>query len=324
MTLNGDIQSSIASPVDGKLIPINCAEQPSSQLCAQDFIGMSELLAQLNLTQDQLPRLDNPASFRFKTTRHYASKITSNNPDDPLLRQILPLFKENVAEPGFSRDPLGEASFNAVPGLIHKYPSRVLMTVTGACAIHCRYCFRRHFDYQQNLPSLDKLEQMRSYIQNQPKVSEVILSGGDPLVLSDQALIDLLSFIESIGQIHTIRIHSRLPILKPSRLRSPFFDLLNKSRLSSVLVIHCNHPSEIDVECQSELLTVKPKLSALLNQSVLLKGVNDSSEVLAGLSQRLFAGGVLPYYLHLLDALISFLPPTLTLISHPAAPGAVL
>ena len=301
MTLNGDTQSLITSRAPAKLIPTHPADEESTQLCAQDFIGMDELLTQINLTRDQLPKLDTPSSFRFKTTRHFASNITPNDPNDPLLLQILPLTSENVTEPGFTEDPLDEAHFTAVPGLIHKYPSRVLLTVTGACAIHCRYCFRRHFDYQQNLPSLEKLEQMRRYIQSQPKINEVILSGGDPLVLTDQALIELLSFFESIEQIDTMRIHSRLPILKPSRLRSPFFNALQQSRLGAVLVIHSNHPAEIDEVTQSELLAVKPKLSALLNQSVLLKGINDSSAVLAKLSNRLFASGVLPYYLHLLD-----------------------
>jgi EF-P beta-lysylation protein EpmB len=301
MTLNGDTQSLINSHAPAKLIPITAIDEASTQLCAQDFISLDELLAQINLTRDQLPALDTPATFRFKTTRHFASNIAPSDANDPLLLQILPVLEEHLIEPGFSEDPLDEAHFTAVPGLIHKYPSRVLLTVTGACAIHCRYCFRRHFDYQQNLPSSEKLEQMRRYIQSRPEINEVILSGGDPLVLSDQALIELLRFFESIEQIDTMRIHSRLPILKPSRLRSPFFNALKNSRLSGVLVIHSNHPAEIDEVCQSELLAVKPKLSALLNQSVLLKGVNDSSTVLAKLSNRLFAAGVLPYYLHLLD-----------------------
>jgi len=262
----------------------------------------AELIAELQLD----PALINAArlataNFGLYTTRAYLSRIKRGDPDDPLLRQILPLAEECDKHPGFSHDPVGDLQKQSVPGLLQKYHGRALMITTGACAIHCRYCFRRHFPYQGTAPSESNWRAVINELSADSTISELILSGGDPLLLSNEHLAALVSDLESIPHLQRLRIHTRLPIVLPSRIDSGLCQLLKGTRLKSVVVIHANHPDEIDSEVEAALIALTSANVTLLNQSVLLKGVNDSAATLSELSESLFSAGVLPYYLHQLD-----------------------
>ena len=261
-----------------------------------------ELLNLLKLDQNLLPAAKSANQlFKLLVPRCYLSKIEPGNPDDPLLKQVLPLAAEHELNPLYELDPLKEKQANKIPGLLHKYPSRVLLTVTGACGIHCRYCFRRHFPYQQNRLSTKNIEAILAYLYSQPAINEVIYSGGDPLIAPDDYLAKLTAQLANIPHLNKLRIHSRLPITIPSRITEDLINWIKQSRLQIILVVHCNHPNEIDQTTKEALQKLKQANVTLLNQSVLLKGVNDSADVLATLSEKLFEIGVLPYYLHLLD-----------------------
>lgn len=246
--------------------------------------------------------------FPLKVPRQFVAKMQKGDPKDPLLLQILPTFTETVTVTGFVTDPLEEKSANPIKGLIHKYRSRVLIPVTGACMVHCRYCFRQHFDYQDNTPTHgfgNKLSQdwqaIREYIITNADINEVILSGGDPLSLSDRRLFAILEFIETMPQIRTIRLHTRVPVVIPERLDTPLLEKLQSSRCQIVMVIHANHPNEIDTNTAYHLMQARHAGVTILNQTVLLKGINDNADTLANLSEKLWMAGVLPYYLHVLD-----------------------
>lgn len=241
-----------------------------------------------------------PPKFALKVPYAFADKMVKGDLDDPLLRQVLPHKDEQIAVAGFTLDPLAENAHNPIKGLLHKYQSRVLITLTGACAIHCRYCFRQHFDYHANLPKGDELHNILSYITACPQVNEVILSGGDPLCVSNRRLTAFLQALASTS-ISTIRLHTRLPVVLPDRVDDELLDLLASLGKAVVMVIHSNHPNELDDNTKKACQRLKMANVSLLNQSVLLKGVNDNADILATLSHRLFACGVLPYYLHLLD-----------------------
>ncbi|WP_086930382.1 EF-P beta-lysylation protein EpmB [Agarilytica rhodophyticola] len=261
-----------------------------------------ELFSLLNLPAELLPAAQKAHTlFPLRSTRAYVSRIQQNNPDDPLLKQILPLGEELIETPDFVDDPLEEEDFTPVPGLIHKYHGRVLLIAANQCAINCRYCFRRHFDYQQHALSRQQWQQALDYISNNKDVEEVILSGGDPLAVSDRQLSWLVAALAEIPHVERLRIHSRIPIVAPSRITEELLATLKDSGLLVSLVIHCNHPQEIDEEVAAALTALKNSGIILLNQSVVLKGVNDTSETLITLSKKLFQSGVLPYYLHLLD-----------------------
>ena len=232
----------------------------------------------------------------------YLARITPGDTNDPLLLQILPQTQELISTPGYSDDPLEEADASPVKGLIHKYHGRVLLVASSTCAIHCRYCFRRHFPYQENRLQRHQHQQALDYISSDEEIHEVILSGGDPLTLSNSYLRWLVSAIEQLEQVSTLRIHTRLPVVIPDRIDSELLELLSsKSRLNIVFVIHCNHPNELDADVMSAMEKLKQSGITLLNQSVLLRDINDDADVLAALSHRLFECGVLPYYLHLMD-----------------------
>ena len=252
-----------------------------------------------------LPTTTGPAAaateFPVFVPRPYLQRIRPGDPSDPLLRQVLPVAEEMQPVPGFVSDPLEEQSASPAPGLLHKYPGRVLLVVNGTCAIHCRYCFRRHFPYSETPKSIAAWEPALHVIENDPSVHEVLLSGGDPLTQVDSLLDRLISRLESIPQLKRLRIHSRLPIVIPSRITAELIERLARSRLQVSLVIHANHPHEIDGTVQRQLLNLKGAGVTLLNQSVLLRGVNDQAATLIELSEQLLDGGVLPYYLHQLD-----------------------
>jgi len=214
---------------------------------------------------------------------------------------VLPVMAERNVLPGYNHDPLEEADANKVPGLIHKYHGRVLLIVTGHCGIHCRYCFRRHFPYADNQPSRQDWSQAFDYIRNDTSISEVILSGGDPLAVPDRHLQWMIGEIAAITHVKRLRIHSRLPVVIPSRVTSELVMMLAQTRLATSLVIHANHAQELDDHVMRALAPLRHAGVTLLNQAVLLVGINDAAEVLIALSERLFAMGVLPYYVHLLD-----------------------
>ena len=213
----------------------------------------------------------------------------------------MPRDEELQAIPGYTDDPLEEMHSTPLPGLIHKYHGRVLLIVSGGCAINCRYCFRRHFDYSNNTNSRQYLRDAVDYIASDPNISEVILSGGDPLAAKDSYLSELVSELGTLPQLKRLRIHTRLPIVIPQRITDDCLSWLGNTKLQTIMVIHCNHPNEIDRDVLKALRLLKDAEVTLLNQSVLLRGVNDSAATLSDLSEALFDGGVLPYYLHLLD-----------------------
>jgi EF-P beta-lysylation protein EpmB len=262
-----------------------------------------ELLEVLKLCPEQLLSGAILASeqFKLRVPRAFVGKMTVGDPLDPLLLQVLPHHLELEDYPDFVTDPLGEEQANQQPGVLHKYKSRFLLTLTGACAVHCRYCFRRHFPYQENLPKNEDWLNIKNYIESQPDINEVIFSGGDPLTLSNRKLKLWIDRLESLPQIKFLRIHSRVPIVIPNRVDEELVSLLKNSRLRIILVVHSNHAAELDdLTCAKLSLLVQQQIT-VLNQAVLLKGINNSAQVLVDLSYRLFDAGVMPYYLHVLD-----------------------
>jgi EF-P beta-lysylation protein EpmB len=231
----------------------------------------------------------------------YLARIVPNDPNDPLLRQILPTGDEAAAPPGYVTDPLEEADHRPVKGLIHKYANRVLLIASPACAINCRYCFRRHFPYHENSPSRAQWQEALDYLRADTTIHEAILSGGDPLAASDRQLAWLVKQLESIPHLKRLRIHTRLPVVIPDRVDESLLGWLGSTRLQKVVVLHINHANEIDQAVLDACTRLKQAGVTLLNQSVLLRGINDSVPTLAALSERLFEAGVLPYYLHVLD-----------------------
>lgn len=238
--------------------------------------------------------------FALRVPQSFVDRMEKGNPYDPLLRQVLPLNDEFEWHDGYSNDPLDEQN-NAIPGLLHKYRNRVLMIVKGGCAINCRYCFRRHFPYQENKGSKQVWQQSVDYIAAHPELNEVILSGGDPLMAKDEELRWLIDAISSVPHIKRLRIHSRLPVVIPTRITNALCDLLRETRLQVILVTHINHANEINLEFKQQMSRLRAINVTLLNQGVLLKGVNDSVDAQVALSETLFDAGILPYYLHVLD-----------------------
>lgn len=239
--------------------------------------------------------------FQLLVPLPYLSRIERGNPNDPLLKQVLPLDLEEITTPNYVIDPLEEADVNPLPGMLHKYDGRVLLTISGHCAIHCRYCFRRHFPYGANTPG--KLGWLKVFqaIQQDESVEEVILSGGDPLTLPDKYLAWFFDHLNAIAHLKRIRFHTRLPIVIPQRITVEFLNTLKTTSKQIIIVIHVNHPNELDVATQIMLKQLYQAGAVLLNQSVLLKGVNDCADTLITLHKRLFEQHVLPYYLHTLD-----------------------
>ena len=277
--------------------------QQNWQSALKDVITRpAELLDVLGLNPLLLSAAERGAKlFPLRVPRSFVSRIQKGNPDDPLLRQILPLTEEEIIVPGFSQDPLNEKSTNPVPGLLHKYNGRVLIVLAGACAINCRYCFRRHFPYQDNISGGKSWAAILDYIAADSSIYEVIFSGGDPLLANDNYLAKCMHDLAAIPHLKTLRIHSRLPIVLPQRITPEFASMLTSIRLQAIMVIHCNHANELDHSMAMAIDHLRQKKIIVLNQSVLLRGVNDDVQTLIDLSQRLFEFGILPYYLNLLD-----------------------
>lgn len=262
----------------------------------------AELCALLNLDKTWLAGAKQASTlFPLRIPREFVALMEKGNPHDPLLRQVLPLSEELTPTPGFSGDPLNESLYNPHPGLLHKYKSRVLLTIAGACAVNCRYCFRRSFPYRENNPGQQGWQQNIDYIKQAPNINEVILSGGDPLMLPDKQLAQLHESLCEIPHLKRIRIHTRFPVMIPQRIDAAFNHWFANSPLQSILIFHINHPNEISPAFRERLITLREKGVTLLNQAVLLKGVNDDLDTLTQLSEALFDTGILPYYLHVLD-----------------------
>lgn len=262
----------------------------------------AELLALLELSTDWLPAARAAAAqFPLRVPRGFVARMEMANPHDPLLRQVLPLGDELVATAGYKTDPVGDMASQLTPGLLQKYAGRVLLVTTGACAVHCRYCFRRHFPYSDENPRRGQWQTALEAIRADKTITEVILSGGDPLSLSDDHLQHLVGELNAIPHLTRLRIHTRQPVVLPERVNDRLIAWLSDSRLQKVVVIHSNHAQEIDSKVAAAIQRLRTVPCTVLNQAVLLRGVNDSVSALADLGETLFQAGVMPYYLHLLD-----------------------
>lgn len=238
--------------------------------------------------------------FPLRVPRAFVARMQPGNASDPLLLQVLTAREEFITAPGFTHDPLDEQR-SVVPGLLHKYRNRALLLVKGGCAVNCRYCFRRHFPYQDNQGNKANWLQALDYIRQHPELDEIIFSGGDPLMAKDHELSWLLDQLEDIKHIRRLRIHTRLPVVIPARITATLCQRLGSSRLQVLMVTHINHANEIDPPLRDSMARLKQAGVTLLNQSVLLRGVNNDADVLATLSNALFDAGILPYYIHVLD-----------------------
>jgi len=276
----------------------------------REQLKMSSLLPQQLLTRLGLPieLLDGLETahrlFPLRIPEAFIQRMQYANPQDPLLLQVLPVFAETSIATGFSYDPVGDLHSYAAPGILHKYQARALLIVTGACAVNCRYCFRRHFPYseQQIKPAL--WQQSLDYLSNDDSIHEVILSGGDPLILSTKRLSTLTRDLQNIPHIRRLRIHTRLPVVLPDRVTDELCQWLQQLPWPVCIVLHCNHAQEIDIDFQNACNKLKQAGATLLNQAVLLKCINDSTEAQRDLSEKLYSSGVIPYYLHQLDPVI--------------------
>ncbi|CAM4077361.1 EF-P beta-lysylation protein EpmB [Pseudoalteromonas byunsanensis] len=263
--------------------------------CPQTLLNMLGLESYFDTKDLEARRL-----FPVRVPLPFIKKMRYGDANDPLLLQVLPVHQEFLAKAGFNKDPLQEQQ-SAQPGVLHKYRSRILLMLKTGCAVNCRYCFRRHFPYQENQLNKRSLLDVVEYVKQHPQINEVILSGGDPLMAKDDAIDWLLNQLEPLEQLKRLRIHSRLPVVLPSRITETLCERLANSRLKVILVNHINHANEIDETFSQAMQMLKRANVTLLNQAVLLKGINDTSEAQIALSEALFEADILPYYLHLLD-----------------------
>ncbi len=239
--------------------------------------------------------------FRLHVPKYFKKLIDFSNSNDPLLLQVLPSKHEHEVSKGFTSDPVGDLDSRKAKGVIHKYHGRVLLIASGTCAINCRYCFRRSFPYTENNASSQNWKQAIEYLKENTDVHEVILSGGDPLMLSTKVLNNFTEQLKPIKHIKTLRIHTRLPLVSPSRINDKLINWLNNIKLNKVMVVHCNHSNELSDIHKNIFSAIKNTNTVLLNQSVLLKNINDDAQILSELSHKLFSYGILPYYLNQLD-----------------------
>ncbi|HKP95869.1 MAG TPA: EF-P beta-lysylation protein EpmB [Fibrobacteria bacterium] len=287
------------------IAPLGLAEATAWQKEMQGaFRSLEALLRYLDLDPALAPeRLAGDPAFPLLTPKSFASRMAKGDWRDPLLLQILPLARENAAAPGFCADAVGDLPSQIIPGLLHKYASRALMMVSHQCAVHCRYCFRREFPYGDLPRGQAGWDRAWAYLESAEGVDELVLSGGDPLFLDNRRLERILEKVLSLPGIRTLRVHTRLPIVLPSRVEPGLLSLLRAAadRKSLVLVVHANHAAELDADCAGALRSLRAAGALMLNQAVLLAGVNDDADTLADLSRALIRCGVLPYYLHQLD-----------------------
>ncbi len=263
-----------------------------------NFRSLDALASYLKWDEELLSRVLKNPKFPLNIPKRLAEKIEQNSLDDPILRQFIPLNDELTAHKGFVLEPVDDQRFARSGSLLQKYSGRALLVSTGTCAMHCRYCFRQNFDYSVKS---SKFEQELETLRNDPSINEIILSGGDPLSLSTRELSELLAAFSDIPHIDIIRFHTRFPIGIPERITPQFLALLSKQPKQIIFVIHTNHAKELDKQVLDSLKSLQKLGIPILNQTVLLKGINDSFEVLFNLSQTLITNGIIPYYLHKLD-----------------------
>jgi EF-P beta-lysylation protein EpmB len=308
---------------EGTFVPPHCAVEPAVGIGCQNesaaddtqrppvsdgrwqefmksaFRDRQSLLEYVGLEADVGPEAEE--GFPIFVTRPYADRIRRADPADPLLRQVLPTLEEDAAVKGFVADPVGDLDAAADGGLLHKYAGRALLITTGACAIHCRYCFRREFPYSDQSSRDQDFQPAIEYVRRHSEIHEVLLSGGDPWTLTDGALDRLMTRIESVDHVRRLRIHTRMPIVIPARVNGSLLNRIRSSRLVTWVVVHCNHAREIDSQVADALARLVDAGIPVLNQSVLLRGINDNVETLVELYEKLIDLRVMPYYLHQLD-----------------------
>jgi L-lysine 2,3-aminomutase len=262
----------------------------------------SEMYSELGIAPSSIQSSDQGESeFPVFVPLEFLRRMRKGDTNDPLLLQVTPLAAESIVDAGYVLDPVGDTKVERAPGLLHKYSGRVLMIVTGACGVHCRYCFRRHYTYSTAPKSIAQWQSAIEYIESDPTIHEVILSGGDPLTVVDDTLSQLVARLDRISHLKRLRIHTRMPVVIPQRVDASLCAWLEESRLAKWIVLHINHAQEIDSHVVHSVRRLQSTGSVVLNQAVLLRGVNDSVEVLAALCERLVDINVLPYYLHQLD-----------------------
>ena len=277
-------------------------KQPWQTALANTIKDPAVLLSQLGLSGKlNAINIDAIKNFPLRVPQAYIDKMRYGDQHDPLLRQVFPLIDESFNVSDFVTDPVGDALAVTSPGILQKYQGRALLLTTGACAIHCRYCFRRHFPYGDSNPLASQWQLTLKSIAEDNSINEIILSGGDPLSLNDTKLATLVADIEKIPHIKRLRIHTRLPIVLPERIDDHLLSWINSTKLNVIMVVHANHANEIDLLVSTALNKLRLAGCQLLNQTVLLKGINDSPQALYELSERLSEVNVTPYYLHLLD-----------------------
>ena len=257
------------------------------------LVGLPELAARVSEAA--------AAQFPLRVPRGFVARMRHGDPADPLLRQVLPLDDEDRVVPGFVLDAVGDREARGGTGIVHKYDGRALLVATGSCAIHCRYCFRRHFPYGEETAAANQWREALAYLAADPSLAEVLLSGGDPLSLATPKLAEFTDALAGLPHVRRLRLHTRLPVVLPERVDDALLAWLAGLPQQRVVVVHANHPNEIDAGVARALGELHRAGATVLNQAVLLRGVNDDVSAQADLSERLFEAGVLPYYLHQLD-----------------------
>ncbi|MCC7418673.1 MAG: EF-P beta-lysylation protein EpmB [Planctomycetaceae bacterium] len=292
----------ISCPAVSPAIDAHSGSSDWRRSLAQAVRDPDELITRLEL-HDSLrePARRAAETFPLMVPVSFLARMEPGNPHDPLLRQVLPVGAEEIIAEGFAADAVGDGNARAIPGLLQKYEGRALLIAAGSCAVNCRYCFRRHYPYGEEPRRLDDWQPALDAIAGDPTLHEVILSGGDPLMLTDHRLREMVERIAAIPHVTRLRIHSRLPIVLPDRVNDDLLNLLHEIGPAAVMVVHANHPNEIVGDCAAALQRLVQSGIPTLNQSVLLRGVNDAADTLAALSERLIECGVIPYYLHQLD-----------------------
>lgn len=296
----------VATPASG-LAPDGEGETSWKRSLSRAIRDPLELLRRLNLSESLLPAEgleDSDAAareFPLLVPESYLARMSPGDPDDPLLRQVLPVGEELRSAEGFSLDAVGDGEFRRTPGLLQKYSGRALLIAAGSCAVHCRYCFRRHYPYGDEPRRLSDWGPTFRELESDASITEVLLSGGDPLMLSDERLGEVIGRLDQIPHLRRLRIHTRLPIVLPDRVTDGLLQFLKQIRMTPVVVVHANHAAELTGDCAAALQRLSGSGLLLLNQAVLLRGVNDSVDALAELSELLIDLGVTPYYLHQLD-----------------------
>ncbi|WP_243049776.1 EF-P beta-lysylation protein EpmB [Dyella sp. RRB7] len=289
-----------ASP-GARTTPATTHQADWRQLWREAITDANALLAMLGLEHlaSRLPADD--AGFALRVPRGFVSRMRPGDARDPLLLQVLPQLAELDQVPGFSTDAVGDMAARSAQGVLHKYDGRALLIASGSCAINCRYCFRRHFPYGDEMAAAGQWRKALEHVRQDTSIRELILSGGDPLSLATAKLEELTQGLAELPHVIRLRIHTRLPVVLPERIDTAFQRWLADLPLQKVVVLHANHANEFDPGVDAACARLRDAGATLLNQSVLLAGINDDAEILAALSERLFAAGVLPYYLHQLD-----------------------